>query len=229
MRKYIYAISLLTLFFCNKKQAEKVTDIDSQSFFLELTNVNKLENTKRKKLNDSTYLIKGVRDSLNITGYLTQKNQRIDWWKIDDSQNNKEIAIIEYRVIDNKEFANQYKIFKNSNLDIYRSKYYAFELSKDKESSSISYSFYIPKNDEMIKTKGKFLYTVHDINKNKEIISSECEFLDSDNLFKCTFSIPNENNIVVSGIFWELSEFKNGVMGGSEIYVLDTLEMSPEK
>lgn len=35
---------------------------------------------------------------------------KIDWWKIAESNSNKESVIIEYRLVDNKEFANQYKI-----------------------------------------------------------------------------------------------------------------------
>ncbi|MFP3581888.1 hypothetical protein SB659_20210, partial [Arthrobacter sp. SIMBA_036] len=59
-----------------------------------------------------------------MTGYLTENNEKIDWWKITESNSNKESVIIEYRLVDNKEFANQYKIFNNSKLDIYKSKYY---------------------------------------------------------------------------------------------------------
>lgn len=219
-KKYIYTVSLFTLFFCNKKQSEEKTIINSQDFFSRITDINKLKKTERIRINDSTYRIKGGVDSLQVTGYLTQNNEKIDWWKVVDSNSNKEIVMIEYRLVDNKEFANQYKIFNSSKLDIYKSKYYTLMSKK----SNIFYSFYVPKNKDIIKTKGKFLYSVYDTKRNEEISSGECECINSDNQFRCTFSIPNKNNIVISGVFWELSQIKNGKMGGSEIYVRDTIK-----
>ena len=76
-----------------------------------------------------------------------------------------------------------------------------------------------------METKANFLYSVYDIEKNKEIISSECEWVNSDNKFQCEFSVSNKSNILVSGIFFELSQTKNGEMGASEIYVRDTIKM----
>ena len=83
----------------------------------------------------------------------------------------------------------------------------------------------MPKSEDVVKTKANFLYSVYDIEKNKEIISSECEWVNSDNKFQCEFSVPNKDNILVSGIFFELSQTKNGEMGASEIYVRDTIKI----
>lgn len=219
---YIYAVLLFTLFFCSKKQSEEKGIINSQDFFSRITDINKFKKTEKIRINDSTYRIKGGIDSLQMTGYLTQNNEKIDWWKIINLNNNKEIALIEYRLVDNKEFANQYKIFNNSKLDIYKSKYYTLT----SKNNNISYSFYVPKSKDVIQSKGRFLYSVYDIKKNKEMIYSKCECTNTDNQFQCTFSIPNKNNIVISGVFFEVSKIKNGKMGGSEIYVRDTLKVN---
>lgn len=78
----------------------------------------------------------------------------------------------------------------------------------------------------LLEQKERFLYSVYDIKKNKEIANSKCKCMNSDNQFICTFAIPNENNILVSGVFFEVSQIKNGKMGGSEIYVRDTIAPS---
>lgn len=221
-KKYIYSVSLFTLFFCCKKQSEEKSIINSQDFFSKITDISKLKKAEKIMLNDSTYRIKGNIDSYQVTGYLTENNKKIDWWKIVDTKNNEEIAKIEYRLVDKKVFANQYKIFDNSKLNVYRSKYYTFMLRKDKD-EDISYYFYVPKSKDVIESKGRFLYSVYDIKKNKEMIYSKCECTNTDNQFQCTFSIPNKNNIVISGVFFEVSQIKNGKMGGSEIYVRDTI------
>jgi len=220
-KKYIYSVSLFTLFFCCKKQSEEKSIINYQDFFSRITDISKLKKAERIMLNDSTYRIKGNIDSYQVTGYLTENNKKIDWWKIADSNSNKESVVIEYRLVDNKEFANQYKIFNNSKLDVYKSKYYTLTSKKGK----VLYSFYVPKNVDITRTEGTFLYSVYDIKKNKELINSKCECMNSDNQFRCTFSIPNENDIVISGVFWELSQIKDGKMGGSEIYVRDTIKI----
>ncbi len=212
MKKYIYIIFLLTLSSCKKDQSEEKTTINSQDFFLEMTDIDKFKKTEKTKLNDSTYRIRGLVNSLLVTGYLTQNDEKIDWWEVADA-NGKKVAMVEYRIVDKKVFANQYKVFK--------SKYYTLKSDKEK----VSYSFYVPKSEDIVETKANFLYSVYDIEKNKEIISSECEWVNPDNKFQCEFSIPNKNNILVSGIFFELSQTKNGEMGASEIYVRDTIKM----
>ena len=187
---------------------------------MEITDIDKLKKTEKTKLNDSTYRIRGFVNSLLVTGYLTQNDEKIDWWEVADA-NGKKVAMVEYRIVDKKVFANQYKVFNDSKLDVYKSKYYTLKSDKDK----VSYSFYVPKSEDIVETKANFLYSVYDIEKNKEIISSECEWVNPDNKFQCEFSIPNKNNILVSGVFFELSQTKNGEMGASEIYVRDTIKI----
>ena len=220
MKNIAYLIVLFIIIIsCKKDQLEEKITINSQDFFLEMTDIDKLKKTEKTKLNDSTYRIRGFVNSLQVTGYLTQNDEKIDWWEVADT-NGKKVATIEYRIVDKKLFANQYKVFNNSELDIYKSKYYTLKLDKDK----VSYSFYVPKSEDIVETKANFLYSVYDIEKNKEIISSECEWVNSDNKFQCEFSVPNKNNILVSGVFFELSQTKNGEMGASEIYVRDTIK-----
>ena len=219
MKNIAYLIVLFIIISCKKDQLEEKITINSQDFFLEMTDIDKLNKTEKTKLNDSTYRIRGLVNSLQVTGYLTQNDEKIDWWEVADT-NGKKVAMIEYRIVDKKVFANQYKVFNNSELDIYKSKYYTLKLDKDK----VSYSFYVPKSEDIVETKANFLYSVYDIEKNKEIISSECEWVNSDNKFQCEFSVPNKNNILVSGVFFELSQTKNGQMGASEIYVRDTIK-----
>ena len=219
MKNIAYLIVLFIIISCKKDQLEEKITINSQDFFLEMTDIDKLKKTEKTKLNDSTYRIRGFVNSLQVTGYLTQNDEKIDWWEVADT-NGKKVATIEYRIVDKKVFANQYKVFNNSELDIYKSKYYTLKLDKDK----VSYSFYVPKSGDIVETKANFLYSVYDIEKNKEIISSECEWVNSDNKFQCEFSVPNKNNILVSGVFFELSQTKNGEMGASEIYVRDTIK-----
>jgi hypothetical protein len=220
-KKYIYTVLFFTLFFCSKKQSEEKAIINSQDFFSKITDISKLKKAEKTKLNDSTYRIKGNIDSYQVTGYLTENNKKIDWWKIAESNSNKESVIIEYRLVDKKEFANQYKVFNNSELDVNKSKYYTLT----SKNSNISYSFYVPKSKDVIESKGRFLYSIYDIDKNKELINSKCECMNSDNLFHCTLSIPNKNNIVISGVFFEVTKIKDGEMGGSEIYVRDTIKI----
>ena len=219
MKNIAYIIVLFIIISCKTDQLEEKITINSQDFFLEMTDIDKLNKTEKTKLNDSTYRIRGLVNSLQVTGYLTQNDEKIDWWEVADT-NGKKVAMIEYRIVDKKVFANQYKVFNNSELDIYKSKYYTLKLDKDK----VSYSFYVPKSEDIVETKANFLYSVYDIEKNKEIISSECEWVNSDNKFQCEFLVPNKNNILVSGVFFELSQTKNGEMGASEIYVRDTIK-----
>lgn len=219
MKNIAYIIVLFIIISCKKDQLEEKITINSQDFFLEMTDIDKLNKTEKTKLNDSTYRIRGLVNSLQVTGYLTQNDEKIDWWEVADT-NGKKVAMIEYRIVDKKVFANQYKVFNNSELDIYKSKYYTLKLDKDK----VSYSFYVPKSEDIVETKANFLYSVYDIEKNKEIISSECEWVNSDNKFQYEFLVPNKNNILVSGVFFELSQTKNGEMGASEIYVRDTIK-----
>ena len=129
MKKYIYIIFLLTLSCCKKDQSEEKTTINSQDFFLEITDIDKLKKTEKTKLNDSTYRIRGLVNSLLVTGYLTQNDEKIDWWEVADA-NGKKVAMIEYRIVDKKVFANQYKVFNDSKLDVYKSKYYTLNLIK---------------------------------------------------------------------------------------------------
>ena len=220
MKNIAYLIVLFIIISCKKDQLEEKITINSQDFFLEMTDIDKLNKTEKTKLNDSTYRIRGLVNSLQVTGYLTQNDEKIDWWEVADT-NGKKVAMIEYRIVDKKVFANQYKVFNNSELDIYKSKYYTLKSDKDK----ILYSFYVPKSEDIVETKANFLYSVYDIEKNKEIIRSECEWVNSDNKFQCEFSVPNKNNVLVSGIFFELSQTKNGEMGASEIYVRDTIKI----
>ena len=220
MKNIAYLIVLFIIIIsCKKDQLEEKITINSQDFFLEMTDIDKLKKTEKTKLNDSTYRIRGLVNSLQVTGYLTQNDEKIDWWEVADTDGEK-VAMVEYRIVDKKVFANQYKVFNDSKLDVYKSKYYTLKSDKDK----VSYSFYVSKSEDIVETKANFLYSVYDIEKNKEIISSECEWVNSDNKFQCEFSVPNKNNILVSGVFFELSQTKNGEMGASEIYVRDTIK-----
>lgn len=223
-KKHIYIILLLTLFSCNKKQPDEKPFINSQNFFARITDISKFKNTEKTKLNDSTYKIKGIIDSLQVVGHLTQNNEKIDWWNIVDLNNNKNAAIIEYRIVDNKEFANQYKVFNNSKLDSSKSKYYTHKSRMGEESKIISYYFHVPKSKEIIRSEGKFLYVVYESKKKEEKIDDECKCISSGNQYRCEISIPYKNSIIITGVFWELSQHKDGKMGGSEIYVQDTLK-----
>ena len=80
------------------------------------------------------------------------------------------------------------------------------------------------KNFKLLESQNS-IFKDYGIEKNKEIISSECEWVNSDNKFQCEFSVSNKNNILVSGFFFELSQTKNGEMGASEIYVRDTIKI----
>ena len=163
MKNIAYLIVLFIIIIsCKKDQLEEKITINSQDFFLEMTDIDKLKKTEKTKLNDSTYRIRGFVNSLQVTGYLTQNDEKIDWWEVADT-NVKKVATIEYRIVDKKVFANQYKVFNNSELDIYKSKYYTLKLDKDK----VSYSFYVPKSEDIVETKANFLYSVYDIEKNK--------------------------------------------------------------
>ena len=124
MKNIAYLIVLFIIIIsCKKDQLEEKITINSQDFFLEMTDIDKLKKTEKTKLNDSTYRIRGFVNSLQVTGYLTQNDEKIDWWEVADT-NGKKVATIEYRIVDKKVFANQYKVFNNSELDIYKSKNY---------------------------------------------------------------------------------------------------------
>ena len=150
MKNIAYLIVLFIIISCKKDQLEEKITINSQDFFLEMTDIDKLNKTEKTKLNDSTYRIRGLVNSLQVTGYLTQNDEKIDWWEVADA-NGKKVAMVEYRIVDKKVFANQYKVFNNSELDIYKSKYYTLKSDKDK----ILYSFYVPKSEDIIIGKTK--------------------------------------------------------------------------
>src|SRR5690606_11815934 len=221
MNRYIAFALFLTFISCKKEEIKNYENMSSTEYFSIATDLKSLKKLEKSKINDSLYKIKGIFNSYEITGYIDKNNRRVNWWQAFDKKKNELSARLEYRLIDNKEFVNQYILLKKGKIDTLKSKFY----SVNKDTNFLKYRFYMPAQSNIIRSKGKLNYGYFYQGKEKKHF--ECECIKNNNIFECEFSIPlanaNSTSLIIKGNFWEMFQLENGDVGENDIYVLDTL------
>lgn len=222
MKKIIILYLSLVLISCKKNEETKnYKDLNSTEYFSIATNLKNLKKIEKHKINDSLYRLKGLFNNYTISGYINEKNNRIDWWEAIDNNTKELVAKLEYKLIDKKEFVNQYILFENKKNDTLSSKFYTLK----KNANSVSYRFYMPNQLKKIRSEGKLNYHIYFQGVEKNHL--QCKCVKNNNIFDCEFPIPKNSNIkdlTIRGNFWEMFQLENGSIGTNDIYVLDTLK-----
>ncbi len=220
--RYVLLVFLFLLVFsCKKEKKDNYENLSSSEYFSIATNLKNLKNIEKYKINDSLYKVRGFFNNYIISGYVNENNIRIGWWIASDKNTKDLLAKLDYKLIDNKEFVNQYILFKNRKIDTLNSKFYRFSRVHD----SIKYKFYMPVQSNETRSEGKLNYRYFIKGKVKRHL--ECKGIKNKNIFDCEFQIPSgsyPNDLIVQGNFWEMFQLKNGNIGQNDIYILDTLK-----
>ncbi|UKB84843.1 hypothetical protein LF887_04280 [Chryseobacterium sp. MEBOG06] len=218
-------VLLYLLFFliisCKKQEVRNFDNLNSSEYFSISSELKNLKNIEKNKINDSLYKITGTFNNYEITGFVDHENIRVGWWIATNKQSKEINAKLEYKFVDNKEFVNQYILFKNGKIDSTNSKFYWFDRNKN----LIKYNFYIPNSSKSLEPEGKLNYHIY--SNGTELKHLQCKCLQIENIFSCEFPYPKDiesKKIIIRGNFWELFQMKNGNVGENEIYVLDTLK-----
>jgi len=227
MVKYIknggsFLCLFLIIISCEKEKSKGYENVSSTEYFSISTKLSNLKNLKKLKINDSLYEVRGYFNSFEITGQVKKNNIRTGWWEAKNQKTKTLMARLEYRLIDNKEFVNQYILFEHGKIDTLKSKFYSFE----KNINSVKYKFYTPSQSKEIRSEGKLYYGYS--SNNKKIKHLECKCIKNRNSFDCEFPIPvnsSINNLIIRGNFWQMFQLENGDIGENDIYILDTLNM----
>ncbi|MDR6923738.1 hypothetical protein [Chryseobacterium sp. 2987] len=220
MNKYIVVYVFLFLFFsCKKQKKESYSDLNSTQYFSTATDLKNLTNIGKHKINDSIYKIIGKFNAYDIVGYVKPNNKRTGWWEAKDRKTNELIARLEYRIIDNKEFVNQFVLYQKGKIDTLNSKFYSLK----KTINSIKYKFYTPDQLKAVRSEGKLYYGYFSNEEGKKHL--ECKCTKIKNSFDCEFLIPINMNkeTIIRGNFWQMFQLENGDIGQNDIYVLDTI------
>lgn len=221
MNKYIlFYLSFFLIFSCKKEKSKDYENLSSTEYFSIPTNLNNLTNLEKYKMNDSSYIIRGQFNTYEITGQVKKNGIRTGWWEAKNYTNKTLVAKLEYKLIDNKEFVNQYILFENGKIDTLKSKFY----SLSKGQNSIQYKFYIPNQPKKLRSEGKLNYRYSFQGKEKKHLQSKC--IKNANTFYCELpiSLDNINTLTVLGNFWEMFQLEDGNIGENDIYVSDTLK-----
>ncbi|WP_054512386.1 hypothetical protein [Chryseobacterium sp. ERMR1:04] len=219
----------LFLFFVSCKKNEETKnykDLNSTEYFSIATNLKNLKKIEKLKINDSLFKIKGQFSIYEIKGQINKNNKRIGWWEATDNNTKELVAKLEYKLIDKKEFVNQYILFENKKIDTLSSKFYSLK----KKVNSVSYRFYIPNQLKKIRSEGKLNYRYSF--QGKEYRHLESKAVKNKNIFECEISLPkniDDNDFIIQGGFWEMFQLENGGIGANDIYVLDTIQGNTKK
>ncbi|SHK53931.1 hypothetical protein [Chryseobacterium polytrichastri] len=218
----IISFFFLTILACKKKEIiDPYKDLNATEYFSISTNLKNLKNIERFKVNDSIFKIKGQFEAYEITGNINNNQIRLGWWVARNAVTRDIKAKLEYIFIDNKEFVNQYILFKNGKIDTAKSKFYSFS----KKNDSIKYKFYMPVEPDEIRSDGNLNYRYSYQGKEKRHLESKA--YKNNNIFTNVIFIPktsHSSNLIIRGAFWKMMQLKNGSIAKNDIYVLDTLK-----
>jgi hypothetical protein len=222
MKKHIvFYLLVLFIFSCKKEKSNDYEKMNSTEHFSIPTNINNLTNIEKNRIGDSLYKIKGKFGVYEVTGQVKENNVRTGWWQAKDLKTKILIAKFEYRIIDNKEFINQFIFYKNGKIDTLKSKFY----SLSRNENSIKYKFYTPNQSREIRSEGKLNYKYIFQGKAKNHL--ECKCVKDKNIFDCELPISKDtdvDNLIILGNFWEMFQLDNGDIGQNDIYISDTLK-----
>lgn len=226
MRK-LYAIILIvfTIYSCtkeNNKTEIKKENYNPTEYFSFPTNIKNWKKYTEVVINDSFKKVRGEFEDYMIEGYIDHNNRKIGWWNIVNKKNAQaDNARIEYRIINKKEFVNQYISYnlKDGN-DTINSLFYLKE--KLKKTNVMRYKFYTPNKKVKINMSGKFFISY--FSANKELKTKDLKCFKKDNYYYVDIDVPTQDTTILKGLFEEGYEYDNGEMGVNDIYILDTLK-----
>ncbi|HBV13793.1 hypothetical protein [Chryseobacterium carnipullorum] len=224
---YIIILIIFTVYSCKKENHKGDIEIKKENYnpteyFSFPTNMKKWKKYEESTINDSIKKVRGEFENYKIEGYVNQYNQKINWWNI---VNKKDIQAdnvrLEYRIIDNKEYVNQYINHDSKNGDDTISSLFYLKEKLDKP-NTLRYKFYTPNKKKKANTSATVLLSY--FSDNQEIKTEDLKCLKKNNYYYVDIHIPTDNNLIIKGLFEEGHEYKDGEMGVTDIYVLDTLK-----
>ncbi|MDR6517304.1 hypothetical protein [Chryseobacterium camelliae] len=221
MNKHILVYLLFFLIFsCKKEKSKDYEELSSAEYFSIPTNLNNLTSLKKYKINDSIYAIRGRFNIYEITGQVKKNGIRTGWWEAKNYKNKILVARLEYKLIENKEFVNQYVLFKSGKIDTLKSKFY----SLGKDHKSLKYRFYMPYQPKKLRSEGNLNYRYSFQGKEHKHLKIRC--IKNGNIYYCEIpiSLDNINTLTILGNFWEMVQLENGDIVENNIYVEDTLK-----
>ncbi|MCF2218686.1 hypothetical protein H9Q08_05155 [Chryseobacterium sp. PS-8] len=228
MRKlYVIILTVFTIYSCTKENHKTETKIKKENYspteyFSFPTDIKNWRNYTEIVINDSLKKVSGEFGDYMIKGYIDHNKQKIGWWNILDKQTDQaDNARIEYRIIDKKEFVNQYISYnlKDGN-DTINSLFYLRE--KLIKPNIVRYKFYTPNKKIKINMSGKFFISY--FSNNKKLKTEDLKCFKKNNYYYVDIDFPTQGNNIVKGLFEEAYEYDNGEMGVNDMYILDTLK-----
>lgn len=228
MRKvYIIILITFTVYSCKKENHEVAVKIKQENYnpteyFSFPTDIKKWKNYKETIINDSLRKVNGDFEDYNIEGYINQHNQKINWWNIVNKKNIQADNIrLEYRIVDDKEYVNQYISYNAKDGDyVINSMFY---LKEKLNNNTLRYKFYTPNKKIKVNTSATAFLSF--FLNNKEIRKEDLKCAKKNNYYYVDINyVPTNDNLVIKGLFEEGYEYKDGNMGLNEIYILDTLK-----
>lgn len=221
---YIIIFIFLTVYSCKKENNKvdikiKKENYNPTEYFSFPTNIKKWKKYKEIAVNDSLKKVRGEFEDYKIEGYINQYNQKINWWNIVNKKNIQADNVrIEYRIIDNIEYVNQYINYDTIHGDDIKNS--LFYLKEKLNNKTLRYKFYTP--NKKIKVNASTTFFLSFFLNNKEIRKKNLKCIRNDNYYYVDVNYVNVNdNIIVKGLFEEGYEYDDGEMGLNEIYILD--------
>jgi len=210
---------LLMIFSCKQKKDQVY--IEPTKHFSIPTNIKYWKNFKEIYINDSIKKVSGNFKNYKVNGFFNNRGQKINWWKIENTDLNKKEKNVrlEYRIIDDREFVNQF-IYYDSKGDYVNNSMFFLKQKLDK--NILVFTFYTPRENIEMNHNGQFEYFLFE--NGKEIKSELIDCDQKGNVFYANVNIPNKKDIILKGVFWETNRDSEGRVGGNDIYVIDTLK-----
>ena len=219
-------LGILLINSCNKEKHKIETKLKKENFtpteyFSIPTTVKNWKNYYEIKINDSLVKIGGDFNQYKVEGFINNKNQKINWWTITNKDDQRSDNVrVEYRIINDKEYVNQYISFNSQGDYVINSLFYLKE--KLNKPNTIRYKFYTP--SEKIKINSSATVLIYYLSNNKEIKTEDLKCFKKDNFYYVDLKIPKAQNLVIKGLFEEGYQYNSGEMGVNDIYILDTVK-----
>ncbi|MDQ0593718.1 hypothetical protein QFZ37_002087 [Chryseobacterium ginsenosidimutans] len=227
MRKiYLIILAIFTVCCCKKENHKvdikiKKENYNPTEYFSFPTNIKKWKNYKEITVNDSLKKVRGEFENYKIEGYINQYNQKINWWNIVNKKDTQADNVrLEYRIIDNKEYVNQYINYDTKNGDDTKNSLFYLKEKLNKP-NTLRYKFYTPNKKNKLNTSATVFLSF--FLNNKEIKTDDLKCLKKDNYYYVDIDVPTDNHVSIKGLFEEGYEYDGGEMGINNIYILDTL------
>lgn len=227
--KKLHVIILILFMSCSCKKESHNVDIKIKKenytpteYFSFPTNVKNWKNYTEIIINDSLKKINGEFEDYKIEGYINKYNQKINWWNIINKKNVQADNVrLEYRIINKKEYVNQYITYNSKNGDDTLSSVFYLQ-ERLNMPNTLRYKFYTPNEKNKINTSATVFISY--LSKDKEIKTEDLKCLKKDNYYYVDINVPTGTNLIVKGLFEEGYEYDDGKMGINDIYILDTLK-----